>query len=314
MKEVVISKHSQNQRLDKFLGKYLNNAPKSFIYKMLRKKNIKLNGQKAQGSEILAEADRIQIFMADETLDKFRSTKTVRLSAASISVVYEDEHVLIVNKPRGLLTHPGAPGDTDTMLSRILSYLYKSGGYDISAESVFTPGLCNRLDRNTSGIIVCGKTLAASQQLNEAIARRESSKYYSAIVLGEITAGGVLEGYHQKDRKNNKARIKDTGDKPAITEYTPVLAKNGYSMLKIKLITGRSHQIRAHLAGIGHPIAGDVKYGGKTERALKFQLLHSESIEFYGLKGELKGLSSVIFKAPPPEDFIFYRDKLFGGV
>lgn len=314
MKEIVVSNEASNQRLDKFLAKYLNDAPKSFIYKMLRKKNIKLNGQKAQGSEILAVSDCIRIFMSDETLDKFCSVKGVEFFAGELNIVYEDKHVLIINKPRGLLTHPSASSDRDTLLSRVLSHLHKNGEYDISKESVFTPGLCNRLDRNTTGIVVCGKTLTALQQLNKAIAERKSEKYYTAAVVGEIISKGVLEGYHSKDQKRNISSIKNSGDKLAITEYEPISVKNGYSLLKIKLVTGRSHQIRTHLAGIGHSILGDGKYGGAVKGAPRFQMLHAVSIRFFGLEGELDGLNGVVFTAEPAEDFLFYQEKLFGGV
>ena len=317
LKEILITNDTKNQRLDKFLGKYLNDAPKSFIYKMLRKKNIKLNGKKAQGSEILAENDIVHIYMADDTVDKFRSEKNVNQSAGEIDIVYEDEHILIVNKPRGLLTHPDSPNQHDTLLGRTLSYLHKKGEYDISRESVFTPGFCNRLDRNTTGIVVCGKTLNALQQLNKAISCRESKKYYHAIVLGEVKSGGVLQGYHTKDQSANKVAISDTssaGDKAAITEYEPIAIANGHSLLKIKLITGRSHQIRAHLSGIGHPILGDTKYGEKIPSAPKFQMLHSASICFSSLTNELESLNGILFEAAAPMDFKFYVDKLFGGM
>ena len=314
MKEIVITNDIENQRLDKFLGKYLNDAPKSFIYKMLRKKNIKLNGKKAQGSEILAVDDVVHIYMADETVDKFRSEKNVSVIAGEIDIVYEDEHILIVNKPRGLLTHPDAANARDTLLGRVLSYLYKNGEYDISMESVFTPGLCNRLDRNTTGIVVCGKTLNALQQLNKAISSGESHKYYDAIVIGEVASGGVLEGYHTKNKATNKVEISDAGDRLVVTEYEPVAVANGHSLLKIKLVTGRSHQIRAHLSGIGHPILGDGKYGVKTDSAPRFQMLHSSGISFSSLTGELAPLSERLFEAAPPSDFMYYYDKLFGGV
>ena len=315
MKEIVITTNTKNQRLDKFLSKYLNIAPKSFIYKMIRKKNIKLNGKKAIGSEILSENDIIQIYISDETTDKFRAKKKIDIFAGEINIVYEDAHILIINKPRGLLSQPNSSSEQDTLLSRALAYLYKNGEYDISAESVFTPGFCNRLDRNTTGIVLCAKTLDASQQLNKALAEGKTEKYYSAIVIGEVSSGGILEGYHNKDSARNKASISSTGGgKPAVTEYMPILVNKGYSILKIKLITGRSHQIRAHLAGIGHPILGDEKYGGKIGASPKFQMLHSASISIFGLKGELEGLNGVLHEAEPPDDFIYYIDNLFGGL
>jgi len=311
MKEITITTNTKNQRLDKFLGKYLNDAPKSFIYKMLRKKNIKLNGKKAIGSEILCENDIVHIYMADETLDKFRSAKNVNHLAGDIDIIYEDINILIVNKPRGILTQPDSADQRDTLLGRTLNYLHKKGEYDISKESVFTPSFCNRLDRNTTGIVLFGKNLNALQQLNKAMSDGVTEKYYSAIVVGEVKSGGVLKGLLTKDEKANKVTISQDGDKEVVTEYEPLIAGNGYSLLKVKLVTGRSHQIRAHLGGIGHPILGDRKYGDKTLDAPKFQMLHSASICFTTLTGELEYLNGTLFTAEAPNDFKDYENKLF---
>jgi len=318
LKELKITTNTKNQRLDKFLGKYLNDAPMSFIYKMLRKKNIKLNGKKAAGSEILCEDDIVHIYMADESIDNFRSQKYVAHAVGDIDIVYEDANILVLNKPRGLLTHPDFANAHDTLLARVLHYLHQKGDYDTSKDSVFTPGFCNRLDRNTTGIVVCGKTLDASQQLNKAISSGEVDKYYSAIVIGEVKSRGVLKGLHTKDQKTNKVSISDdnTDGKEAVTEYEPIITKNGHSLLKIKLVTGRSHQIRAHLAGIGHPIWGDSKYGiknAKDSNTPKFQMLHSSSICFSTLAEELEYLNNTLFEADAPQDFKKYSDRLFGG-
>ena len=319
MKELKITTDTKNQRLDKFLGKYLNDAPMSFIYKMLRKKNIKLNGKKAAGSEILCENDIIHIYMADESIDNFRSEKSVVHTVGDIDIVYEDANILILNKPRGLLTHPDFANSHDTLLARALYYLHQKGDYDTSKDSVFTPGFCNRLDRNTTGIVICGKTLDASQQLNKAISSDGAEKYYSAIVVGEVRSCGILKGFHTKDQKTNKVSILDDGaeGKEAVTEYKPIIVKNGHSLLKIKLITGRSHQIRAHLSGIGYPILGDSKYGVKNIKDMnspKFQMLHSASIRFSTMTDELEYLNNRVFEASAPRDFIKYSDRLFGGV
>jgi len=315
LKEIIIAADTKNQRLDKFLSKYLNTAPKSFIYKMIRKKNIKLNGKKAVGSEILAENDVLQIYISDKIIDEFRAVKKIDINAREIDIVYENEHVLIINKPRGLLSQPSSSHEQDTVLSRALAYLHKKGDYDISAESVFTPGLCNRLDRNTTGIILCAKTLNASQQLNKAIAEGKSEKYYLAIVIGKVSSGGLLEGYHTKDAASNKVSISTSVEgKSVLTEYMPIAVSSSHSLLKVKLLTGRSHQIRAHLAGIGHPIFGDEKYGSKAEPSPKYQMLHSTSISFLGLENELAEINGIVFEAAPPEDFIYYRGKFFGGL
>jgi len=311
LKEIIVTGDNKNQRLDKFLLKYLNEAPKGFVYKMLRKKNIKLNGGKASGNELLEENDVINIYLTDETFLKFSSQKQVALYRGEVDVIYEDRHVLAVNKPRGILTHPDSPNQENTMLGIVLGHLHSNGSFDISRESVFTPAFCNRLDMNTTGALVCAKTLGAAQQLNHAVSGQGSVKTYCAIVIGEVAESGVLRGFMEKQADSNISSLSERG-KEVITEYKPITAKNGYSLLEIKLVTGRSHQIRVHMASIGHPVLGDKKYGGAVSNGPRFQMLHAKSLYFQGLEGDLTYLSNKTFEAKEPEDFLKWKRKLLG--
>ena len=172
MKEIKISEKEENQRLDKFLLKYFNKAPKSFVYKMLRKKRIKLNGAKAEGSEIITNGDVLSMYLSEETMDSFMEAKTVNKAQRHFGIVYEDDNILIVSKPAGLLTHPQSPQDKETLIDQILYYLHEKGEYSADKEASFTPAVCNRLDRNTGGIVIAGKNLQTVQAVNKAIAQR----------------------------------------------------------------------------------------------------------------------------------------------
>ncbi len=302
MKEIIITSAQKGQRLDKYLLKYLNNAPKSFIYKMLRKKNIKLNNKKAQGNEILAEGDNVKLFLSDETISAFMKEKTLQKVKKDFDVIYEDSNVLIVNKPKGLIVHPDKENKANTLNDQLLYYLYEKGEYDISAQSDFTPSICNRLDRNTSGIVVMGKNLEAVQQLNECFRERLVDKYYITVVKGKVVGKGEVSGYHSKS-DNNIASIGDKG-KFILTKYDTIDYNNNYSLLKVKLETGKSHQIRVCMAHIKHPIIGDTKYGDETTNRyfrdkfkLRSQLLHSYEIIFRIDKGLLSYLNGIKFTA-----------------
>lgn len=311
MKLIHVSKNESGQRLDKLLAKYLNKAPKSFIYKMLRKKNITLNGKKAAGSEILSIDDEVKLFLSDETIEGFSELKVDRV-AHSLDIIYEDANIMILNKPAGILSQKAKPADV-SMVEQIISYLLDKG--DITMESLqsFKPSVCNRLDRNTSGIIVAGKSLAGLQAMSAVFKERSLHKYYRCIVAGELNKKQLIDGYLEKNEKTNKVRIlaKETPESKYIkTEYEPISTSTAITYLEVKLITGRSHQIRAHLASIGHPIIGDVKYGSRAlneEYRKKYgtsrQLLHSFRLEMPALSGELSYLSGRIFEAGVPQDF-----------
>jgi 23S rRNA pseudouridine955/2504/2580 synthase len=313
MKELEINNLEENQRLDKYLLKYLNKSSKSYVYKMLRKKRIKLNNKRGEGSEILQKGDKVQMYISDETLSSFMEIKKISKTAGKVNIVFEDDNILICNKPAGVLSHAQKKEDEDTMIHRILLYLHNKGEYDLSIESTFTPALCNRLDRNTSGIIVCGKNLQSTQHLNKMFANRDVDKYYITIVKGVISESGTLKGYHAKNKDTNCVNIsglKHDGTTEAITKYKPIKASSNYTFLEIKLITGKTHQIRAHLQKINHEVVGDAKYGDKKtnqllkeEVGLKNQLLHSEKIIFKDKEGFLSYLYNKEFKAPEPKIF-----------
>lgn len=305
MKEFHIQTNEAGQRFDKYLKKLLKEANTSFIYKMLRKKNIVLNGKKADGTEKLNVGDEIKLFLSDETFDKFhgaaQSTKQfeayVSIPAKKLDVVYEDEDVLIINKPVGMLSQKAKPEDISAN-EYIIAYLLQSGALTQDALNTFKPSVCNRLDRNTSGLLIAGKTLKGLQEMSEALKERSAErgvqKYYRCIVSGVLKEKTYLKGYLSKDERTNKVTIYKTkpADKsieclPIETEYRPIAAANGFTELEVHLITGRSHQIRAHLSSIGHPIIGDTKYGSakvneafQKECRLKSQLLHAYRIRF----------------------------------
>jgi 23S rRNA pseudouridine955/2504/2580 synthase len=294
MRELKIGTSEENQRLDKFLLKYMNKAPKSFIYKMLRKKNIKLNGKKAEGNEMLKCGDEVKLFLADETINSFMAEKTVTKQAQDFIVKYEDENVLVVLKPAGLSVQPDKDNPQGSLNDQLLYYLYQKGEYDTSAEAVFKPSVCNRLDRNTAGLVVLGKNAASSRVLNEIFREKYVDKLYLTAVKGIIKDGGSVEGWHTKDNKNKASISKNKieGSTYILTKYRPVKVKNNMTLTQVKLETGKSHQIRACMQYISHPVAGDRKYGDasvnkffKENFGLENQLLFSFKLVFKPKEG-----------------------------
>lgn len=325
MQEIHISVNESGQRFDKLLHKLLPEAGNSFLYKMLRKKNITLNGRKAEGKETLQEGDVVKIFLADDTYEKFggrllNQKQTVEVKPyllaydayKDMEIVYEDQHVLIVNKPSGILSQKAA--DKDMSVNEwFIGYLLHTG--QITKESLisYKPSICNRLDRNTSGLLLCGKSLKGTQRLNQWIKERSIRKYYRLFVCGVMTKGASIEGFLKKDEKTNKVTVthKEVPGSSAIrTVYRPLQICGDVTYLEVELITGKTHQIRAHLASVGHPLVGDFKYGSYDynkvfQRAygVEDQLLHAYRLEFLQIpkEDELEALSGKVFYAREPE-------------
>lgn len=329
MREITIRKNEAGQRLDKFLGKYMRLAPKSFFYKMMRKKNIVLNGKKASGSEILSEGDLVKMFLSDETVEKFsgreteeiRSVKEKRGKHISLNILYEDAHTIFIDKPAGMLSQKAKPGDI-SLTEYLTEYLLESGQITQEELRTFHPAVCNRLDRNTTGIVAAGKSLAALQQLSEMFRNRTMRKYYLCLVKGAVTRPERIRGYLLKDHASNRVRIFECppdgnrktcpeGASRIETEYRPLKSSGDVTLLEVHLITGKTHQIRAHLASAGHPLAGDYKYGDlsfneelKKNYGLQSQLLHAYRLCMPEVSsGALSGISGKEICAPLPEQF-----------
>lgn len=313
MRQLIIHKNDENQRLDKYLKKYLKEAPDSFIYKMLRKKNIILNGKKAGGTEKLSAGDEIKLFLAEDTIEKFTKETAggdvLKLpKGKSLDILFEDENILILNKPAGELSQKAQIKDV-SMNEYALGYLKETGAVTEESLRVFRPSVCNRLDRNTSGILIVAKTYQAAREFGEALRKRTIRKFYRCIVKGEVKIPETIEGYLLKDEKNNRVRIfkdKREGAAEIHTAYRPLKCENGLTLLEVHLITGRTHQIRAHLSSIGHPILGDPKYGDRKlseKYHVKHQLLHACRLELDGFTGYFEKYNGQVITAKIPKIF-----------
>ena len=307
MYELGITAQDANRRLDKFLFMYMKGAPHSLIYKLLRKKRIKLNGKRAVGGELLQDGDVLGFHLSKETLEGLRAERNIEANrsnhnSASLDdgvlahnqltmqyrhdfaklklpeIIFEDQHLLILNKPAGMPSHGGMKNKEAHLLARVLHYLRETGAYP--PDATFTPALCNRLDVNTSGLVICGKNYQAIRAVNALFAVPGSVvKEYLAVVDGELSGEATLEGHYQKDTATNIARITNAPGEPrVITAYSSIAIAGGRTLLSVNPITGRSHQIRAHLASIGHPLSGDKKYGGRPIPYSTGQLLHCRRV------------------------------------
>ena len=315
MQEIAVAPEEAGQRLDRFLTKYMPEGSSGFLHKMMRKKNIVLNGKKAVGNERLAEGDRIKLFLSDETIAKFRGTsdlknkKTVGNFNDKFTVIYEDNDILAVNKPAGVLSQKAAKDDI-SLVEYIIEYLSIK-------SNTFSPGICNRLDRNTSGIVVAGKSVRGLQWMNKLFRERSIKKYYLCIVKGKVLNESRIEGYLEKNHNHNRVEVYKTerdGAVKIVTEYKPLqygkLEGADYTLLRVHLITGKSHQIRAHLKSIGNPIIGDAKYGDKDAYRifnkrfhLRHQLLHAWRLEFGESDGLPEKYHKMVLTAEIPKEF-----------
>lgn len=309
MKEFIISQSQSGQRSDKFIQRILPGAGKSFIYKMMRKKNIVLNDKRIEGNEILSKGDVLKIWFSDETFTKLSKAAESDSHASiytdaydklkNIEVLYETDDILIADKPSGVLSQKSSADDI-SLNEWLIGYLKNKVDYELNL-SYFKPSVQNRLDRNTSGLVLCSKTVLGAALLSDMIKNRTVKKYYHAFVLGSITEGQTLKGYHIKDEANNKVEIftqpeydslsSDSKNKyvPVVTAYKPIGAPYTVfddiivTLIEVELITGKSHQIRAHMASVGHPLIGDEKYGNRKVNKLlnkNYQMLHAKRLEF----------------------------------
>lgn len=332
MRELIISKNEAGQRLDKYLLKYLNKAGSGFIYKMLRKKNIVLNDKKANGNEKLVVGDNVRLYLSEDTINTFmeikkdfklkesnitggRAKNISVLDKYKVGLIYQDDNILLLNKPIGLLSQKAVKNDI-AVNDIAINYLLENGSLTEDDLQTFMPSVCNRLDRNTTGIISVGKSLTGLQTLSALFKDRTISKYYLALVKGSVDKKATIDGYLKKDIQNNKVSISTLAvskDEDYIkTSYEPVkyieIMSQTLTLLKVHLITGKTHQIRAHIASIGHPVIGDYKYGDKhindkfkTKYNISSQLLHSYSLSFPQLDNDMKNLSNKEFIAPLPK-------------
>lgn len=269
MQQIEIKENEAGQRLDKFLHKFMPLAPASFFYKMLRRKNITLNGKKAEGNEKLIVGDKLSFYLSEETIQNFMNKEAASdeyekafCRLKGIKIVYEDEHVLFMNKPAGILSQKASPLDL-SLNEWMIGYLLAEKILDVKALSTFKPSICNRLDRNTMGLVIGAKTLAGSQKINHLIKSRSIKKFYRMLVKGEVRKEETLEGFLIKDEVSNKVRLAAKGneDKSAYikTRYYPVQFFSDKTLVEAELITGKTHQIRIHMASTGHPLLGDYK-------------------------------------------------------
>ena len=288
MRILKVNKNDAGQRLDKFLSKSVKGLPKSLMYKFIRTKKIKVNRGRTEQSYMLVEGDEVQLFIKDEFFDSPEGdTSALGSIKPKIDVVYEDENIILCNKRPGVLVHEDKDGGENTLIMHIQAYLCQKGEYDPSEEQSFAPALCNRIDRNTGGIVIAAKNAMALRVMNEKIRNNEISKFYMCAVHGEVREKSrTLYGWLKKNSADNTVKVSDvkfSGAKEIITKYKTVKVKDGRSLLEVELVTGRTHQIRAHMSHIGHPLLGDGKYGVNRDdkrEGYKYQALYAYRLRF----------------------------------
>lgn len=297
MQKIIVNKNDEGRRLDRFLKIYFEKAPLSFIYKNLRKKNIVINGKKAKPEDIISEGDEIKLFLAEDTINKFKKDIKKSKNSKLPDILYEDEDIILVKKPVNMLTHNDSHEYKDNALDRMVDYLIAKGDYNPRLEKSFRPAFVNRLDRNTSGILIGAKNLKSLQNLNEAIKNREIKKLYVTIVSGYVKADFDVDINLKKTGNNVMKKASDSEGKRSLTEFKLLKSNKDYSLLSVNLITGRTHQIRASLKEKNLSIIGDRKYGDNgvnkifRDKGLDSQFLHNyalvfESDRFEKLKGK----------------------------
>ena len=288
MRILKVNKNDAGQRLDKFLSKSVKGLPKSLMYKFIRTKKIKVNRARTEQSYMLCEGDEVQLFIKDEFFDNPENdSSALETIKPKIDVVYEDENILLCNKRPGVLVHEDKEEGENTLIMHIKAYLCQKGEYDPDQEQSFAPALCNRIDRNTGGIVIAAKNAEALRVMNEKIRNNEISKFYMCAVHGYVKDNSAtLHGWLRKNSRDNTVEVSDSkfpGAKEIITKYKTVDRKDDCSLLEVELVTGRTHQIRAHMSHIGHPLLGDGKYGvNRDDRRMgyKYQALYAYRLRF----------------------------------
>lgn len=321
MVKLTITKNEAGQRLDRFLKKYLKSAPLSHIYKIIRK-DLKVNGKRAKAESMLAEGDELSLYMSQDEIDSYHKPKKSLKAKRQFGIAYEDENLLVAEKPFGLLTHGDAVEKRNTLANQVCGYLQEQGEYNPGRERTFVPSPANRLDRNTTGLVIFGKNALSLQALNKMIREKDRvSKRYLTIVFGEMKAPISLSDKMEKDHRSNRVTVLSSdaeGGKSMETIVRPVQRKNGYTLVEVELLTGRTHQIRAHLKKAGFPIIGDAKYGDQSvNRAvgkkfgLSTQLLHSYKLIFNNIDVPLEYLTGKVITSELPDDFQRIKKEIF---
>lgn len=322
MQEFTIQKNDAGQRLDRFLKKYLSKAPLSRVYTLIRK-DCRINGKRCAENYMLQEGDVLSLFLTDAEIADYTAPQGKRNAKRQFSVIYEDENILIVSKPFGLLVHGDGKEKKDTLANQVIAYLIESGAYSPRTERSFTPSPVHRLDRNTTGLVVFGKSAEALRQLSAMFRSRTAvSKYYLTIVSGELKNELRLKDSLEKDEKTNTVSVlsaEEGSGKLIETIARPIAGNEAYTLIEAELVTGRSHQIRVHLKSAGYPLIGDAKYGDRRVNrfaeqnfGLSTQLLHAYRLRFNEAPPGLEYLKGKSFTSPPPPAFSAVELGLFG--